>query len=225
MEQSAEIVYEDEHCFVVNKPPGVAVNSTHTSKTSSLIEYFQEKKPFAVHRLDRDTSGVMVFGKTKKGAAKLSQAFAERRVDKLYLAVVEGRVSQQRIEQPLGQDRRRPRARMVRDDGQYALTEIESLTEGPGYTLVRARPLTGRTHQIRVHLSYAGTPILGDLLYGGSRAIRTDHGTFRPDRYLLHALQLRIEVQPGLRTFTVLPPPDFLPFTDGLAESKIVGLP
>lgn len=204
LEASLPILHQTDELVVIDKPPGIAVNKTETQSARSVEEVLgaQLGTMFVVHRLDRDTSGVMVLARSKTTAVELSEAFRARTVEKAYLAICQGVPAEGWVEAPIGKDRRRPRARAVRalqQGGQAAQTEIRLL--GTAQTLtsaqlsaVEALPKTGRTHQIRVHLASLGTPIFGDTLYGGSTAVSVSRNgaavVLQATRVMLHARRL-----------------------------------
>lgn len=208
-EQPLEILYEDSDLVAVNKAPGVVVHpGVGTMPGTTLVEALcarygypeegagPEERPGVVHRLDRETSGVILWARTVAAWEGLSAAFKERRVTKIYLAVVQGRVTAQvgRSDKPIGRHVVSRMKMSVQSEGKPALTEWSKLGEGPGWSLLRCRIHTGRTHQIRVHLAAAGFPVAGDRLYG------FQPGQWRegeaPKRVLLHAWQLELE-HPG----------------------------
>ncbi len=195
-----EIVYEDRDIVVVNKPPGMMVHPIPTKMKGTLVNALLyilddlqgiggELRPGIVHRLDKDTSGVMIVAKNDFAHKFLSDQFKNRVIEKLYLAVVKGRVEEDEfvVEKPIG---RHPvvRTRMtVREDGKPARTEFRVLRRfGKTASLILAHPRTGRTHQIRVHLKHVGYPILGDEVYG--TPVRDS--VFGVRRQMLHALKL-----------------------------------
>jgi RluA family pseudouridine synthase len=174
------LLYEDDELVAVNKPAGVNSQRTPYQLKGTLeywvSEHFRRQgvnEPARViHRLDRGTSGVMLFPKNKKAAAWLSARFHDGLVEKRYLALVGGgaREAAWRVEGAIGKI---GSARYgIVEGGKPALTEFRLLASSGGYSLVEARPLTGRTHQIRVHLAASGLPIVGDKTYGGEQAAR-----------------------------------------------------
>ncbi|HYP14827.1 MAG TPA: RluA family pseudouridine synthase [Bryobacteraceae bacterium] len=192
-----EILYCDEDVVVVNKPAGLVVHAGagHHSGTlvNALLHHFQtlssmggEERPGIVHRLDRETSGVLAVARTDKAHRELAAQFASREVEKIYLALVQGSVKADKgqITAPVSRDpvrRNRMTARLP--TGRTALTSYEVLERLPRHTHMRLRIGTGRTHQIRVHMASIGHPVAGDTLYGA----RQD----RYGRFFLHALRLR----------------------------------
>ena len=204
------ILFEDARIVVVDKPAGIHVNETDTTARVPLSARLG-RPCFVVHRLDRDTTGVIVLAKSTQVAAELSAAFRERRVHKDYVAFAEGRPVPGMIDDPIGYDRRRPRARRVRRDGQDARTEVTAVIPRGAFCEVHLRLHTGRTHQIRVHLAHRGHPVLGDTLYGGGSAVHTARGPIRIRRSLLHAHRLGL---PGWTTFEAPLPADMVGIRD-----------
>jgi 23S rRNA pseudouridine1911/1915/1917 synthase len=180
------IVYEDQDLMVVDKPAGLVVHPApgHPGGTlvNALLAHSPElaasgdERPGIVHRLDRDTSGLILVAKSEKIRRALQRQFQTRQVYKAYLALVDGHLQPAwgRIEAPLGRDPHHRQRMAVLSGGREALTEYHVLeqfahTVGPAageYTLVEAEPLTGRTHQIRVHMASIGHPVVGDAVYG-----------------------------------------------------------
>lgn len=174
------LLYEDAELIAVNKPAGINSQRTPYQLKGTLeywvSEYFKaqgnSEPARVVHRLDRGTSGAMLFPKNRQGAARLSKQFQDGLVDKLYLALVCGRPDQEEwsVDAPIGKV---ASARYgIVDGGKPSRTEFRMVASSGDLSLVEATPLTGRTHQIRVHLASLGLPILGDATYGGLSAGR-----------------------------------------------------
>lgn len=201
----AAIVYEDKALIVLNKPAGIAVHGG-SGLNYGVIEAFRQLRPEAkdlelVHRLDRDTSGLLMMAKKRSMLRHLHEALRGDGVDKRYLALVRGSwpSSRKRVSAPLLKNNLRSGERMVEVDpeGKEALTEFRVVRRfGDFATLVEASPITGRTHQIRVHAKHAGHPIAGDPKYGDedfTREIRTLGGK----RLFLHAHSLVVPLPEG----------------------------
>lgn len=193
--ERGRILHADRHLAAVDKPAGVAAQATLTHERGALPDLVARLlggKVHVVHRLDRETSGVTVFARTREAAASLAGAFRLGRTRKTYLALVARAPDppEGRTDAPLGRDPSRPGSRAVVPSGEPAATRYRTLRVGPsGAALVECRPETGRTHQIRVHLARLGAPLLGDPRYGGPRRV----GDVAVPRVMLHALQLEID--------------------------------
>lgn len=198
------IAYEDASMLIVDKPGGLVVHPSAGHATGTLVHALLGRarargqplggiagveRPGIVHRLDKDTSGLLVVAKTDGAQASLMQQFGERRIAKEYVALVRGEAPAQRgrVEAPIGRDPRERQRMAVAAGGREAVTEYEVLAGGDGHTLLALRPLTGRTHQIRAHLAYLRLPIVGDLRYGGGV------GPGGLARQFLHAARLRLK--------------------------------
>ena len=196
-----DVRYEDDSLLVVAKPPGLPVHPTASRRSGALVNRLLglgvplstaggADRPGIVHRLDAGTSGLMVVAKDDEAHARLSAMFRRHEADRRYLALVRGTpsVDRLRIEAPL--ERRGARIVARRTSGREAATEIEVRERFDRATLVEARPQTGRTHQIRVHLSSAGHPILGDRRYGGGGGDADRLGLTRP---FLHSWRIAFD--------------------------------
>jgi 23S rRNA pseudouridine1911/1915/1917 synthase len=199
------ILYEDDRVIAVDKPAGVHVNETETTARISMAHALDA---YVVHRLDGDTTGVLLLAKDPATAAELSRCFRERAVEKRYIAVVRGRVSDRTIDLPIGHDPKRPRARAVRPDGRPATTRVRAISEAGELSTVAVEILTGRTHQIRVHLAHAGAPIFGDLTYGGHETARIGAAVVTAARPLLHAFRLNVPLLGRVLSLEAPLPPD-----------------
>jgi 23S rRNA pseudouridine1911/1915/1917 synthase len=198
------IAYEDAAMLIVDKPAGLVVHPSHGHATGTLVHALvgraEERgeqlgsiagvgRPGIVHRLDKQTSGLILVAKTDAAQASLMHQFGARSVDKEYLALVRGAppASRGRIEAPVGRDPRDRQRMAVVAGGRAAVTEYETLGSAEGYSLLALHPLTGRTHQLRAHLAYLGLPIAGDMRYGGGI------GPGGLERQFLHAARVTLE--------------------------------
>jgi 23S rRNA pseudouridine1911/1915/1917 synthase len=177
------VLYEDAALLVVDKPAGMVVHPAPGAARDTLVNALLHRsatiagvgareRPGIVHRLDRDTSGVLAVALTPAALEGVARQFRDRTVQKEYLAIAHGalRAPRGRVELTVGRDpRERKRMRAAPSGGRSALTAFEMVERLPGATLVRLRPHTGRTHQLRVHMQALGHPLIGDRVYGGGR--------------------------------------------------------
>jgi len=188
------VAYEDEHLIVIDKPAGVVVHPARGHSAGTLVQALagrvagggDARRPGVVHRLDRDTSGLLVLARTEAAHEALKTMMRRREITREYLGLVEGRPAARAgtIEAPLGRDRRvRTRISTDTDEPRPAITHFDTEEVFEGFTLLRVRLETGRTHQIRAHLLAIGHPVAGDPEYGG-------RGVLGLERQFLHAERL-----------------------------------
>lgn len=201
-----DVLYEDEDILAVNKPEGLVAVPERRRVEQSLIEMLstqRAEKLYIVHRIDRETSGVIVFARNAEAHRQLNRQFETRSVEKVYLALVHGiiRDDQGEIDKPL---RQFGSGRVGVDDqrGKASVTEFRVLDRLPAFTLLEVRPRTGRRHQIRVHLYSIGHPVLGDPLYG-DKAVQSSY-----PRLMLHARRLSLHLPSGQRLTLEAPIPE-----------------
>jgi 23S rRNA pseudouridine1911/1915/1917 synthase len=210
------IIYEDDDVVVMNKPVGVLTHTQGHFNNEATVATFLRGKIAAdeiegdragiVHRLDRATSGVIIGAKKTSALSILQKQFAQRKTKKTYMAIVEGHLRQKEaiIDMPIGRNPKAPATFRVDVNGKSAVTHYKVLQENDHYSLIELKPETGRTHQLRVHLSQLGHAIVGDPLYG--------KGEFG-DRLYLHAQSLEITLPNRERkTFTAELPIEFMEF-------------
>jgi len=175
MHNKPEIIYENDHFIVLNKPAGLLSIPDREGKDPSLKSWLREKygNIFTVHRLDRDTSGVIIFAKDETTHQYLSKVFEERTVEKIYAGIVQGALAQPKgsIDLPIMEHPTKPAVMVINKRGRASLTDYEVLEELGLYSLVQFRIHTGRTHQIRVHMQALGHPIVCDETYGDGRPV------------------------------------------------------
>ena len=186
------VIYKDKDIIVINKPSGLAVqggtNTTrHIDGMLEALKFELNEKPKLVHRIDKNTSGILVLARNRKSADMLTKAFREKKINKTYLALVRGCPEPKEGIIEYNLEKVGEKMEVV-EDGQKALTEIKVLDNtGKKFSLVEAHPLTGRTHQIRAHLEAIGTPIVGDDKYFGEKRERFQQ---IQDKLYLHAYKI-----------------------------------
>ena len=208
------ILYENDDVIVVNKPSGLLTHAKGgLSDEPTVAEIIRPKTSFAtdtdrpgiVHRLDRDTSGLLIIAKNPESAAHLQRQFAERTAKKTYIAITDGKpkLNAAKIDLPIGRNPSAPSTFRIDPNGKPAQTTYYVLAENDAQSLVELKPTTGRTHQLRVHLSHLNAPILGDRVYGKSSDCRM----------MLHAQKLEITLPSGERkVFEATIPDEFKKF-------------
>ena len=202
------IIYEDEHIILINKPSGMLsqkAKETDESLVEYLIDYLlssgqltmeelQSFRPSVCNRLDRNTSGIVIAGKSLPGLQIMSQAIKERSIGKYYLCIVKGRIdTPQRISGWLYKDEKNNQVTVLREEAEDALpieTEYQPLKTGEQFTLLEVKLITGRSHQIRAHLASIGHPIAGDSKYGDEAINRELKGSLHITSQLLHSCRL-----------------------------------
>lgn len=204
-----KVLYEDDDCVVIIKPVGVLTHSKGEFNPEATVETWLRSRTKLtgaragiVHRLDRATSGVMICAKTPEALKWLQRQFSQRKTKKTYYAVVKGQFKQPEalIDMPIERNPKAPATFRVGVQGKSATTHYKVIAANDEYSLVELKPETGRTHQLRVHLSHLGHPIVGDYMYGGEKH----------DRLMLHAYSLELTLPDRQRqTFMAPIPKDF----------------
>ena len=196
-DKDIDIIYEDDYLVVLNKPSDLIVHPTETVRENTLVnrllcklnklsDIYEPFRPGIVHRLDKDTSGLIIIAKDNDTHEKLKDMFQNREVEKHYVAIVHGKINEEiAIEKPIGRDVNNRTKMTVCDDGKYAKSIVKPICFNDDYSLVEVSILSGRTHQIRVHLSYLHHPVLGDKTYGIKKE------KVNTDRQMLHAFYLK----------------------------------
>jgi len=211
-----DIIYEDDDIAVIEKPAGLAVHPARSYRGKTIVSGLvviwpniiavgdDLARPGIVHRLDKDVSGVMAIAKTNKGFYHLKKQFQDRTVKKKYIAVVYGKPIENEgvIEGAIARSKYNPVKQTISDDGKPAITEYKVVGQFPlqkgiqgVFTVIECHPLTGRMHQIRVHLASIGCPIVGDKKYLPKSLLKTD----KSDRIMLFAKSIEIEMLDGKR--------------------------
>jgi 23S rRNA pseudouridine1911/1915/1917 synthase len=213
------ILYLDDNVIVINKPCGVLSHSKGAiNEEFTVADFFKRYSTFnaetnrcgIVHRLDRDTSGVMIGARNEETAISLQKQFADRKTKKVYYAIVVGnpKLSKANIDVPIIRNPSEPSKFKVDPKGKSAFTRYDVVESNDKYSLIKLQPKTGRTHQLRVHMSYINTPILGDRMYGKESK-----------RLYLHAASLEITIPSGIHRVFQSPLPS--EFSDIFSGSKL----
>ncbi|WP_201785927.1 RluA family pseudouridine synthase [Longilinea arvoryzae] len=225
-----DILFENQDVMVINKPAGMVVHPSAGHGTGTLVHAALahapelegvggERRPGIVHRLDKDTSGLILIAKNDHAHHWLQDQFKSRKVKKIYLALVDGfpPTPSGRIEAYIGRDpsHRKKMAIVSEQKGRSAVTEYFTVETFARHSLIEAHPLTGRTHQIRLHLAFLGCPIVGDTIYGHRKS------SIDLPRHFLHAARLTIQL-PGeekARTFEAALPPELTEILNDLRSN------
>jgi len=199
-----EIIFENEDLIVVNKPAGMVVHPAAGHQAGTLVHAALahapemegiggEQRPGVVHRLDKNTSGLILLAKNDQTHRWLQDQFRLRKIQKTYLALVDGQppTPTGRVEAPIGRDlkARKKMAVVPVAKGRQAVSEYHTLETFAAHTLLEVHPITGRTHQIRLHLAFLGCPVAGDTIYGKR------HSTIPTERHFLHAMHITVRLR------------------------------
>lgn len=226
-----DIIFEDEDIIVINKPADMVVhpavgNWSHTL-VNALLYHCKELpqsdlRPGIVHRLDKDTTGLIIAAKNYKTHQQLIELFSQRKVTKEYLAICIGSCKSQVINAPIKRDPKNRKKMAVIEEGKEAITKVEVVENSKELSFVRLLPHTGRTHQLRVHMKHLGSPILGDPTYGNIKK----NQSFQAKRQYLHAFKLTLPhpIKGDILTFEAPLPQDMNSvkikfFKQGLADA------
>ena len=193
-----EVIYEDDDIIVVNKPKGLVVHPANGNPDGTLVNAIMaickeslsgiggELRPGIVHRLDKDTSGLLIVAKNDKAHIAMSEQIKDRKVKKIYIALVRGVIGEDEatIDMPIGRSTKDRKKMAVTKNGKQAITHFRVLKRYPKYTLLEIKIDTGRTHQIRVHMAEVGHPVIGDTVYSNGK------NSFGVEGQMLHAKSL-----------------------------------
>ena len=209
--EKLNILYLDDNVIVINKPAGILTHAKGADSDEFTVADFSKRystyaldtnRAGIVHRLDRDTSGVIIGARNNETANLLKKQFAKRLTKKTYIAITTGipKLEKARIDLPIARNPKKPATFKVSSNGKVAITDYKVLKTNENYALIELMPKTGRTHQLRVHLNYINCPILGDKVYGAKKA----------NRMYLHAEKLEITIpNKGRMTFEAKLPKEF----------------
>lgn len=218
--QELPVLYEDDDVIVINKPAGILTHAKGViTDEFSVGEFMRSRttdgadtnRPGIVHRLDRDTSGIIITAKNAESKKWLQKQFAQRRLKKTYIALVVGQPKEPtaQLDLPIERNPKKPQTFRVSANGKSAQTIYKTLQNFKDFTLLELKPTTGRTHQLRVHLAYLNCPIVGDRVYGKTNA--------KLGRMFLHASELELTLPSRTRkTFNAPLPPELQDFLSSL---------
>lgn len=224
-----DVVYENGDLVIINKPAGMVVHPAPGHSSGTLVHAALgtfgdlqgiggEMRPGIVHRLDKDTSGLIIIAKNDQAHRWLQDQFRLRRVEKVYLTLVDGKPPTPfgRVDAAIARDpsHRKQMAVVSEGRGRTAVTEYKTLAQYPEHTLIEAHPLTGRTHQIRLHMAFLGCPIVGDNIYGRKKK------SLEITRHFLHAARISI-ILPGekeVSTFSAALPPELSSILENFSQ-------
>jgi 23S rRNA pseudouridine1911/1915/1917 synthase len=229
---NVRVIYEDKDLVVINKPAGLLIHSDNKTDTATLVDWLLVKfpevagvgdssvsgleRPGIVHRLDKDTSGIVLVARNQECFEYLKNLFRNRKIQKTYRAIVVGSFRERtgRIDTPVSiKAGSIKRTTHKGKDAKEAITEYKVLKELGGFSYIEVYPKTGRTHQIRVHLNSIGHPVAGDKLYGGKNAAKA------AERQMLHAYSLEFPIESGKSmVITADLPEDFVSFLGSLEK-------
>jgi len=234
-----DVLYEDEYLAVINKPAGMIIHPGAGAQSGTMVAALLDRfggeeglstvggpmRPGIIHRLDKETSGAVVIARTDEAHKKLVEEFQNREVQKVYLALLHGKLKGEKgtIDLPVTRDvRRRTRMTARRREGREARTDWKVKLRMDGFTLAEANLHTGRTHQIRVHFSTVGCPVVGDTVYGAPRQERVGLQLMPPlERTFLHSARLSFEhpVSGKLLSFRAPLPPELAEYAHTLGKA------
>lgn len=221
-DKDIKIIYEDENVLVLDKPASILTHSKSTIDTEpTVVDFIQDKISFSraglrdgiVHRLDRDTSGVLITAKNEEAQQFLADQFKNKTVEKQYIALIEGTPKEDKaiLKWNIERNPSRPHSFRVGPNGKESITKYEVVKKYGDYALVNLYPKTGRTHQLRVHMANLGCPIVSDNLYGSKSKL--------VNRQFLHAQSVSIKIPgKGKMTFKSLLPDELKGVLDNLSE-------
>ncbi len=227
-----DIIFENSDLMVVNKPAGMVVHPAAGHSSGTLVHAALahapeiegiggEQRPGVVHRLDKNTSGLILLAKNDRAHRWLQDQFRLHKIQKVYIALVDGRppTPAGKIEAAIGRDQRarKKMAVVTASKGRQAASEYQTIETFPEHTLLEVHPVTGRTHQIRIHLAFIGCPVAGDTVYGRQRP------TLSIDRHFLHAerLTFRLPGEKETNTFEAPLPLELVNILAGLRVGKV----